>query len=294
MPKKIKTKTKNEEKLHDDDTESFHNSEDEYVLSESSGDESVDDNSQQLSGGDSNELGDDSDNLDVDPDDQADPDRDDKYDPINDSKEEEDPDNADDYKDAGDYESVNSEQENVDADNVDETDMDGNQHVGESKQCHIKDLNKDNIVLDEDDSNMYGKMAFTKIPNENRETDPYMTYYEMVRIIGTRAQQFNFGAKPLVKGLDGLPPQKKAYVELIAKMTPFIIKRHLPGKKYEEWRIDELELVHEISDNFFVPENFDYDALMNQIKLPNKNNNSDSDSESKSRISNTKNKKLKN
>lgn len=89
-----------------------------------------------------------------------------------------------------------------------------------------------------------------------------MTYYEMVRVIGVRAQQFNYSAKPLVKGIDHLPSQKMAYLELISKMTPFVIKRILPGKKYEEWRISELRIVHVITDDFFLPGNFDWDALM--------------------------------
>ncbi len=105
-------------------------------------------------------------------------------------------------------------------------------------------------------------MEQKKIPTEERESGNIMTYYEMVRIIGTRAQQFNFGSPPLVEGLEGLHPAKMAYLELLAKMTPFIIKRKLPGKKYEEWRIDELDLIHEINDDFFVPEKFDFVAFV--------------------------------
>lgn len=133
--------------------------------------------------------------------------------------------------------------------------------VGESKVCYMKNLDKDFIVLDEDDSNMYGKLEYKWVAPEDRESDPIMTYYEMVRIIGTRAQQFNFGALPLVKGVDGLHPAKMAYLELIAKMTPYIIRRRLPGKRYEEWRVDELDIIHKIKDEFFVPENFDLKTL---------------------------------
>ena len=280
MPKKILKKEIKQEEHDEDDTESFHNSEDDYTEIENSQEEL-----NELSGGDS-ELGDDSSNIDIDADDLVDPDRDEKYDPINDNREDEDPETIEELEEeVGEYESANSENEpDADEDNDIREDDAGEEgeYAGETKQCHLKNLNKDFIVLDEDDSNMYGKMEYKKIPQNERETDAIMTYYEMVRIIGTRAQQFNFGAPPLVKGLDGLHSAKKAYLELIAKMTPFIIRRHLPGKKYEEWRVDELEIIHSITDSFFVPENFDYYALMNQGKEFNKNTESTSASKSTS------------
>lgn len=143
-------------------------------------------------------------------------------------------------------------------------------YVGESKVCYAKNLDKDILVLDEDDSNMYGQMEYKKIADADRISDENLTYYEMVRIIGTRAQQFNSGAPPLCKNLDQMHPAKMAYVELTLKMTPYIIRRHLPGKKYEEWRIDELEQIHEISDDFFVPENINWDLLMKEAAKINK------------------------
>lgn len=200
-----------------------------------------------------NELGQDDTTHDLDVDDEKDPNEEDKYDPVDGTDEVEDPD------------------EEIEEEEIEEEEIEGAEDLaetpGETKACYIKKLNKDFIVLDDDDSNIYGKIEHKKISDEDRITDPSMTYYEMVRIIGTRAQQFNFGAQPLVKGLDGLHPAKMAYLELSAKMTPFIIRRLLPSKKYEDWRIDELEIIHKISDKFFVPDNFDYDSLMKQAKI---------------------------
>lgn len=192
------------------------------------------------------ELDDYAENLDIDPDDEVDYDtnEDDKYDPVNEGDELEDPDEETDVEETGE---VEADEEYV-----------------ETKTCHYKNLEKDFIYPDEDDSAIYSKLEYRKISDDERETDPIMTYYEMVRIIGTRAQQFSLGAKPLIKGPKGLHPAKLAYLELTSKMTPYIIRRHLPGKKYEEWRVDELEIVHKIDDDFFVPENFDW-------KMPSKN-----------------------
>src|ERR1700733_462433 len=143
------------------------------------------------------------------------------------------------------------------SDGPDDENNDGEYDPVENEELEDNDY----MILDEDDSNMYGNLEYVKISDENRQTDSILTNYEMVRIIGTRAQQFNLGAEPLIKGIDGLHPAKKAYLELKAHMTPFIIRRFLPGKKYEDWKIDELELIHEITDDFFVEQN----AIINTV-----------------------------
>lgn len=228
----------------DDDSGEFINSDDEEYSS---------------SGGDMdrepgpNELDDDSSTLDVDPDDEKDPNEDGTYDPINE------------FDEPVDTDEEVAESEKTDEEITEEEDIEvAAEEEGakpETKACYMKNLNKDFVVMDEDDSSMYGKMEYTKIPNGERISDSILTYYELVRIIGTRAQQFNFGAEPLVKGVEGLHPAKIAYIELISKMTPYIIKRYLPGKKYEEWKISELENIHKITDDFFLPENFDLKSI---------------------------------
>lgn len=260
MPSKRNIRSSNEEttkkkkvvEFSDDDVEEFQNSEDEYA-SQSGGESEVSEN----------ELDSDSSTLDIDPDDEVDLNEDDKYDPVNEGEEVEDTDEEIEENEA-------AEEEVEEEMNIGEEGEEGEDFETGTKPCHMKNLNKDFIVLDEDDSSLYSKMEYKKIADEDRETDPVMTYYEMVRIIGTRAQQFNFGAEPLVKGLDGLHPARMAYLELVAKMTPYIIRRHLPSKKYEEWKISELEIIHQISDSFFVPEKFDWAALMKQANEFNK------------------------
>ena len=258
--KKNKNKKKKEDfSEKEDEVEEFCNSEEEYCS---------------MSGGEtdteaSTELGPDTTTHDLDLD-EGEPNEDDKFNPVEDTEELEDPDEEKVEVEEVEEEKGEEPLEAADEEAIAENE-EGETFTGEAKACYLKNLNKDFIVvMDEDDSSMYGKMEYTKIPDDERESDPILTYYEIVRIIGTRAQQFNFGAQPLVKGLEGLHPAKMAYLELIAKMTPFIIRRHLPGKKYEEWRVDELEMIHIITDDFFVPEHFDYDALMKQAKEFNK------------------------
>ena len=209
------------------DSAEFANSEDNYKSEES---EESEESKEPISGGDSeepetqeNELGDDDATHELDVDDEKDPNEDDKYDPIDGVEEVED---SDEEIEKEDDDEQAAEDEVVEGEVEDEADI-----PAEAKTCYLKKLNKDFIVLDEDDSNIYGKIEHKKVADEDRITDDVMTYYEMVRIIGTRAQQFNFGSQPLVKGLEGLHPAKMAYLELLAKMTPFIIRRLFAWKK---------------------------------------------------------------
>ena len=75
-------------------------------------------------------------------------------------------------------------------------------------------------------------------------TNPRMTKYEMVRIIGERTKQFKMGAKPLIKNTDDLTYEEKALLELKKNMTPMKIKRPLPNNTVEIWDISELNKDH--------------------------------------------------
>lgn len=226
-----------------------------------------------------NEGDDDTESIDSDPDD--DPEGDGTFDPINDVEEPVDSDeeigDADDDDAGSDADTENEDgaeevdddaDADVDVDTGADGDDDGNnfdvETAADTKACYLKNLNKDMLVLDEDDSSMYATMEPIIVAPENRESDPIMTYYEMVRVIGVRAKQFDYGAEPLVRGLTNMHSAKMAFVELMAGMTPFILRRRLPGKRLELWRIDELDIIHPITDPFFVPENFDWVGLFKQ------------------------------
>ena len=73
-------------------------------------------------------------------------------------------------------------------------------------------------------------------------TAPFLTKYEKARIIGTRAEQLERGAPPLVE----LEPhiiqgRTIAMMEFEQKKIPFIIARPLPNKAVEYWRVSDLE-----------------------------------------------------
>lgn len=76
------------------------------------------------------------------------------------------------------------------------------------------------------------------------KTLPFLTKYEMTRILGQRAKQLNSGAKSFVK----IPPNvidgyEIAKLELEEKKIPFIIKRPIPDGTCEYWNVSDLEVL---------------------------------------------------
>jgi DNA-directed RNA polymerases I, II, and III subunit RPABC2 len=80
------------------------------------------------------------------------------------------------------------------------------------------------------------------VPKEDRITMPYLTKYERVRILGTRAKQISLGAKILVNNVDLTTKShiEIATIELELGVIPFKIRRPLPNGQVEEWKISEL------------------------------------------------------
>jgi DNA-directed RNA polymerase subunit K/omega len=104
----------------------------------------------------------------------------------------------------------------------------------EESECYFE---YDNII------NEYEKLGpATRVPDDERITLNKLTKYEIVRILGIRAQQISVGAKTLVKNIEGKSPIEIAIYELRNKMTPFKIKRPLPNNTYEIWKIKEFDI----------------------------------------------------
>lgn len=114
------------------------------------------------------------------------------------------------------------EVENCSLENVIEQD---NEYFGNDTNTELKEEKESKIILED----------------ENRLTNPYITYYEAVRIIGERTRQLTMGAKPLVKNYEDLTFKEIAVQELFHNTIPFKIGRSLPGNKYEIWKIEELD-----------------------------------------------------
>uniref|UniRef100_A0A7S2XJD8 Uncharacterized protein n=1 Tax=Lotharella oceanica TaxID=641309 RepID=A0A7S2XJD8_9EUKA len=82
-----------------------------------------------------------------------------------------------------------------------------------------------------------------EIPKKKRTTTRYLTKYERARVLGTRALQISLGAPVLVELGGETDPLQIAMKELKDKKIPIIIRRFLPSGKYEDWPIDDPELI---------------------------------------------------
>jgi DNA-directed RNA polymerase subunit K/omega len=76
------------------------------------------------------------------------------------------------------------------------------------------------------------------------KTLPFLTKYEMTRVLGQRAKQLDSGAKAFVKiPLNVIDGYHIAKLELEQKKIPFIIKRPFPNGGIEYWHVYDLELL---------------------------------------------------
>ncbi|ADO67525.1 putative DNA-dependent RNA polymerase subunit Rpb6 [Cafeteria roenbergensis virus] len=127
-----------------------------------------------------------------------------------------------------------SDKEDNDVDYDDENEDDINSIVSE----HLE--SDENLVDD-------GLKEYV-VAKEDRITRPFLTKYELVRIIGTRRKQLSLGAKPMIKIEGKLSINEIVDEEIKLNMVPLKIKRPLPdSNKVEIWEFSELEKTHLIN-----------------------------------------------
>jgi DNA-directed RNA polymerase I, II, and III subunit RPABC2 len=141
-----------------------------------------------------------------------------------------------------------SEISDVDTLNTDNSDITDEDYDNDDDIDDNELLKKEN---DEDDEteclynieqNETNNIQNNDVPKEDRITKPFLTKYEKVRVLGTRAKLISLGAKILVKNIDltTKKPLEIAKIELEHGVIPFKIRRALPNGKVEEWKISEL------------------------------------------------------
>lgn len=144
-----------------------------------------------------------------------------------------------------------SDESDILSSNTQEDDNESTENIimsseSESKDCEIEKIIQDDIDFfnNDDSSDVQPDQSTNYVKGEQRITNPRLTRYEMVRIIGERTKQLTMGAKPLVKNFQDLSYEDIAIQELKLNMTPFRIKRPLPNNKIEIWEIKELDKKH--------------------------------------------------
>jgi DNA-directed RNA polymerases I, II, and III subunit RPABC2 len=79
---------------------------------------------------------------------------------------------------------------------------------------------------------------------DTRITTRFMTKYERARLLGTRARQISMNAPIMVELEPGdTDPLEIAKKELRARKIPIIIRRFLPDGSFEDWGVDELNIL---------------------------------------------------
>ena len=92
-----------------------------------------------------------------------------------------------------------------------------------------------NIIRDKDGN----------IKDEFHKTIPILTKYERTRILGQRSAQLQNGANPFIDVPGGIINSMTiAEMELQEKKIPFIIRRPLPNRGCEYWKVEDLENLH--------------------------------------------------
>ncbi len=141
--------------------------------------------------------------------------------------------------DLNDFDDIDDEREgdedDDDYDNIDETEL--------KKEIGVDNGDEDLFDCFYDiEQNEANNIQNNDVPKEDRITMPYLTKYERVRVLGTRAKQISLGAKILVNNVDLTTKShiEIATIELELGVIPFKIRRPLPNGQVEEWKISEL------------------------------------------------------
>lgn len=104
------------------------------------------------------------------------------------------------------------------------------------------EVEEENIIFDDIDPEKELSLN-QRIPDEERISLPYLTKYEKVNLIGTRAKQISDGSDIYVISKNAKTAVDISKLELEHKRQPFKIKRTMPDGRYEIWSLDELEIL---------------------------------------------------
>lgn len=144
-------------------------------------------------------------------------------------------------EDTLDYNSGDDDDEEDDDDNYLQkfnTDLNKNYVVDSHPECLINNFDeiiKFTFVVKDKNNNIIDPL---------HKTVPFLTKYERTRVIGQRAKQIEYGAKPFISIPDNIIDGNLiAELELQQKKIPFIIRRPIPGGSFEYWSLKDLEII---------------------------------------------------
>ena len=136
-------------------------------------------------------------------------------------------------------------------DNIDSDSEDNLSSENDSDDESIEEISEiDNTEIENDEENIFNQIDPEKelnlnkrIPDDERISLPYLTKYEKVNLIGTRAKQISDGSDIYVISKNVKTAVDISKLELEYKRQPFKIKRTMPDGRYEIWSLNELEIL---------------------------------------------------
>jgi len=106
------------------------------------------------------------------------------------------------------------------------------------------------IICDNEDSFMRQtdivsvNEMYAKYNNSSRVTQPRINRFEKAKILGVRSEMLANGSPALINVPPGTTSTYEiAKMEYLQKKIPLIIKRRLPNKTFEYWKLDDLVLI---------------------------------------------------
>ena len=133
-----------------------------------------------------------------------------------------------------------------------ETSSDVEDVVNQTKEDSDTDTETDEDTSDENEISTITKQTlktndmisvhetYSDYYTNTKTTPPFLNKFERAKILGVRAQMLSAGAQPMV----GPPYSDSCYDialrELGEKKIPLLIRRYLPDKTFEDWRLEDL------------------------------------------------------
>ena len=131
-------------------------------------------------------------------------------------------------------EEVDSQISGDEGDTDDDRDTELSSHDDDGIISNKKNLLNELKILSHNEtySQYYSKIRITK---------PFLTKYEKAKILGIRSQMLSNGSHPMINVSNDITDTLDiAKEELKQGVIPLFIRRYLPNKEYEDWRIEEL------------------------------------------------------
>jgi DNA-directed RNA polymerase subunit K/omega len=144
----------------------------------------------------------------------------------------EDPEDPDDTEDPEDPE-----------DTEDPEDLEGPKKSAAVGDADSVELDDNDLLIVESEVDLPGITSGPRrIPDEERVSKPFMSEFEIARVLGTRASQLARGCKSMILLKNASSHMEIAREELRLRKIPYRLIRRYPNEMFEVWRLDELQI----------------------------------------------------